>query len=79
MGALDDNDSLDFRDGWDEAPAGLVDRLFGKDPLSRWKHSENIYKTAGTNAQFVLVDGVGHDRKALQSYSTDFFKRVLGR
>ena len=79
MGSLDDNDSLDFRDGWDEAPAALVDRLFGKDPQARWKGSENTYKTAGVNAQFVLVNGVGHDRKALQSHSTEFFKRVLGR
>ena len=79
MGSVDDNDSLDFRDGWDEEPAALVDRLFGKDPQARWKNSENTYKAAGASAQFVLVDGVGHDRKKLQSYSTDFFKRVLGR
>ena len=79
MGSVDDNDSLDFRDGWDEEPAALVDRLFGKDPQARWKNSEMSYKTAGANAQFVLVDGVGHDRKRLQRYSTDFFKRVLGR
>ena len=79
MGSLDDNDSLDFRDGWDEAPATLVDRLFGKDPQARWKHSESAYKTAGANAHFILVEGVGHDRKKLQSYSTEFFKRALGR
>ena len=79
MGSLDDNDSVDFRDGWDEDAATLVDRLFGKDPLARWKPAENLYKTAGANAQFVLVDGVGHDRKKLQSYSTDFFRKVLGR
>lgn len=79
MGSLDDNDSVDFRDGWDEDAATLVDRLFGKDPLARWKPAEDLYKTAGANAQFVLVDGVGHDRKKLQKYSTDFFKRVLGR
>lgn len=79
LGSLDDNDSLDFRDGWDAEPAGLVDRLFGSDPQARWKNSENVYKTAGASAQFVLVAGVGHDRKKLQSYSTDFFKRVLGR
>ena len=79
MGSADDNDSLDFRDGWDEEPAALVDRLFGKDPQARWKNSESVYKAAGANAQFILVDGVGHDRKKLQSYSTEFFKRVLGR
>lgn len=79
MGSADDNDSLDFRDGWDEEPAALVDRLFGNDPQARWKNSERAYQTAGANVQFILVEGVGHDRKKLQSYSTEFFKRVLGR
>ena len=32
MGALDDNDSLDFTDGWDKPAAAQVDRLFGADP-----------------------------------------------
>lgn len=79
MGSLDDNDSVDFRDGWDEAAAAMVDRLFGKDPMARWKPAQDVYKRAGANAQFILVDGVGHDRKKLQKHSTDFFKRVLGR
>jgi pimeloyl-ACP methyl ester carboxylesterase len=79
MGSQDDNDSVDFRDGWDEQAGKLVDRLFGKDPQSRWKPAEAAYKQAGAKAQFVLVSGVGHDRKALQKYSTEFFKRVLGR
>jgi pimeloyl-ACP methyl ester carboxylesterase len=79
MGSLDDNDSLDFADGWDKDAAAQVDRLFGNDPQSRWRNSEKLYQTAGVNAQFVLVDGVGHDRKQLQSHSTEFFRRVLGR
>jgi len=77
MGSADDNDSLDYADGWDEADAQLVDRLFGTDPLSRWDDIEAIYKEAGTNVQFLLVNGVGHDRKALQKYSTAFFKNIL--
>ena len=77
MGSLDDNDSLDFTDGWDEADAQLVDELFGADPLARWDDIESIYKAAGTNVQFLLVDSVGHDRKALQNYSTEFFKNIL--
>jgi dienelactone hydrolase len=79
MGSDDDNDSVDFRDGWDQTAADQVDRLFGKDPIARWKVSEDLYKRSGATAQFVLVHGVGHDRKKLQQYSTDFFKRVLGR
>jgi len=77
MGSEDDNDSLDYNDGWDEKDAQLVDNLFGADPISRWDDVEAIYLEAGTNVQFLLIDGVGHDRKALQKYSTEFFKKVL--
>lgn len=77
MGSQDDNDSLDFRDGWDEAEAQLIDKLFGIDPLSRWEDAQSIYHAAGTNTEFLLIDGVGHDRKALQKYSTEFFKKLL--
>lgn len=77
MGSLDDNDSLDYDDGWDKTAAQLVDRLFGVDPLARWDAVEAIYQKAGADAQFLLVDGVGHDRKALQNYSTEFFKNIL--
>lgn len=77
MGADDDNDSLDFEDGWDKPMSAEVDRLFGDTPLARWKHAEALYAQAGANARFDLVPGVGHDRKALQDRSTAFFKQVL--
>jgi pimeloyl-ACP methyl ester carboxylesterase len=79
MGSRDDNDSLDFRDGWEKEPAAIADRLFGTTPLARWKAAETLYRDAGTNARFVLVDGVGHDRKQLQRFSTGFFAGVLDR
>jgi hypothetical protein len=77
MGSLDDNDSLDFSDGWDEADAQRVDQLFGADPLSRWDAAESLYHTAGANVEFQLLEGIGHDRKGLQNYSTEFFKNFL--
>jgi pimeloyl-ACP methyl ester carboxylesterase len=79
MGSEDDNDSVDFTDGWNTAAANQVDTLFGADPISRWPLSQALYQTAGANAQFVLVEGIGHDRKRLQSLSTEFFKKVLDR
>ena len=77
MGDLDDNDSLDFSDGWDEAHADLVERLFGEKPLDRWEDSKKLYQLAGANVDFQLVGGVGHDRRALQHLSTAFFEKVL--
>ena len=77
MGDADDNDSLDFEDGWDTPMSAEVDRLFGDTPVTRWKQSEALYARAGANARFELVPGIGHDRKALQERSTEFFQRVL--
>jgi hypothetical protein len=77
MGSLDDNDSVDFADGWDESASQLIDTLFGIDPLSRWEDVQAIYRSTGANTEFLLIDGIGHDRKALQTYSTEFFKKIL--
>ncbi len=79
MGDLDDNDSVDFRDGWDETAAAQVDRLFGPDPLARWKEAETQYGRAGANVRFVLIPGAGHDRKALQHLAVVFFKEFMTR
>jgi dienelactone hydrolase len=79
MGSADDNDSLDFTDGWDEADAKVVDMLFGADPLSRWDDAKAIYLESGANVEFLLIDDIGHDRKALQTYSTEFFKKILNQ
>lgn len=77
MGSRDDNDSVDFRDGWDEDAAAVVDRLFGPDPLSRWSAAEAIYRASGANVDFLLIEGVGHDRRKLQQYTTTFFKKII--
>lgn len=79
MGSLDDNDSLDFGDGWDKPAAAQVDRLFGADPQARWNAAKQVYQAAGANATFLLVPDVGHDRKKLQEHSTRFFAEVLAR
>lgn len=77
MGDLDDNDGLDFGDGWDAEDAARVDRLFGTTPLERWDDAERLYREAGADARFLLVPGVGHDRRALQEHTTAFFRDVL--
>ncbi|MEM9667165.1 MAG: hypothetical protein AAF970_19735 [Bacteroidota bacterium] len=79
MGSLDGNDALDFNDGWERDEASRIDSLFGTDPLARWTDAESAYRAAGANAEFLLVDGVGHDRRALQPHSTAFLAKVLAR
>ncbi|HEU5289395.1 MAG TPA: hypothetical protein VFU05_02055 [Cyclobacteriaceae bacterium] len=77
MGSADDNDSLDFSDGWDKDASAKVDSLFGSDPLTRWPQAQLLYKKANAHVTFLLVDGAGHDRKKLQSLGTEFFKGIL--
>ncbi len=79
MGALDDNEPLDFSDGWDREAAAQVDRLFGPDPISRWDDAEAVYRAAGADVRFLLVDGVGHNGRNLQPYTTEFFTNVMAR
>jgi pimeloyl-ACP methyl ester carboxylesterase len=75
MGALDDNDSLDFEDGWDKPAAAQIDRLFGSDPQARWEGAKQTY--SGTATHFLRVPGIGHDRAKLQEHTTRFFAAVL--
>ena len=79
MGDRDDNDGLDFEDGWDRDAAARVERLFGRTPVERWSRAESLYRAAGADARFVLVAGVGHDRRRLQDRSTRFIEDVLRR
>jgi len=71
-GSLDDDDSVDFRDGWDEPTAAQIDRLFGAETVARWPVAERLYREAGADARFALVDGVGHDRRALEHLAVRF-------
>lgn len=77
MGSRDNNDSLDFEDGWEQGTAQVVNSLFGADPLPRWKEAEAIYQQAGTNTQFLLIEDIGHDRKKIQGYAVEFFRKLL--
>ncbi len=77
MGSLDDNDALDFTDGWEKENADRVKRLFGPDPVSRWQKAEEVYEIGAAKVRFELVEGIGHDRRALQYLTTDFFTSVL--
>ena len=60
MGDQDENDSVDFRDGYDHAHADLVDQLFGPNPVSRWESSKKLYRDSGSSARFRLYTDVGH-------------------
>ena len=64
MGALDDNDTIPYRDAYDEGDAELVKRLIGAEMMpDRWDVSQSIYKALGIPAQFVTYENTRHEIK----------------
>ena len=65
MGALDDNDTVPYRDAFDEVDAELVKSLIGADIMpDRWEVSQSIYKALEIPAQFVTYENTGHQIKS---------------
>ena len=64
MGALDDNDTVPYRDAYDEVDAELVKKLIGAEMMpDRWNVSQSIYKALEIPAQFVTYKNTGHEIK----------------
>ena len=64
MGALDDNDTVPYRDAYDAVDAELVKKLIGTKMMpDRWNVSQTIYKTLEIPAQFVTYENTGHQIK----------------
>ncbi len=64
MGALDDNDTIPYRDSFDKVDTKLVESLIGAKMMpDRWRMSQSIYKTLGIPAQFVTYKRAGHEIK----------------
>ena len=62
MGALDDNDTVRYRDAYDEVDAELVRGLIGVKMMpDRWRVSQLIYQVLGIPAQFVTYEQAGHE------------------
>ena len=68
MGALDDNDTVPYRDAYDEMDAELIKSLIGAKMMvkmmpDRWDTSQLIYRTLEISAQFVTYENTGHETK----------------
>ena len=65
MGALDDNDTVPYRDAYDAVDADLVKSLIGAEMMpDRWRVSQSIYTTLEIPAQFFTYENTGHEIKA---------------
>lgn len=72
MGATDTNDTLPFRDSYEERDADLLRSLCGSDMMGRWAKSQEIYGTTTAAAQFVTYPGVGHQIGSIYDLITFF-------
>jgi dienelactone hydrolase len=79
MGALDDNDAVQFDDGYTSAEKAIVDAVIGaRMQPDRWERCQELYREAGATATFRTYSGVGHftDEK-VNGEIADFFRRRL--
>lgn len=60
LGGEDDNDSVVFRDSYEEEDEGLIFALFGKTPVERWGISKTLYGESRLDAEFRLYPNVKH-------------------
>ena len=63
VGDKDDNDAVDYSDGFDDQDRDLIYEIFG-DPVyiyQRWLIAEQIFNSVNAHGQFVVYPGVGHN------------------
>ncbi len=79
MGALDDNDAVQFDDGYTAAEKAIVDAVIGaRMQPDRWENCQRIYRDAGAAVEFRTYDGVGHfTTQKVNEEIRDFFRRQL--
>jgi hypothetical protein len=78
LGADDTNDSVVYRDSYEEEDERLIMARFGSNLQDRWKIAESLYRSAGLSAQFVLYPSVAHEVTAqIKADVVEFFRREM--
>lgn len=66
MGALDDNDAVDFEDSYSPTDRQTIHSLLGKKMTpDRWQACEEVYQTITAPARFKTYAGLGHGTNRL--------------
>ena len=78
MGSADTNDSVIYRDSYDQEDQDLIFSLFGRTLIERWPITEAIYKDNLPAATLKLYPGAGHTvTKEMAHDVIAFFSRYL--
>lgn len=60
MGALDNNDAIQFDDAYNTSERNTINSLLGETVQERWKKCQDIYKKETKNVKFSTYENVGH-------------------
>ena len=60
MGAIENNDSVDYSDAYDRQERDLINELLGENPPERWTKTTRILNQFETENEFHTDEGVGH-------------------
>lgn len=79
MGAKDDNDAVQFDDGYSADEKALVVRILGeKMQPDRWQRVQELYRQAGANAMFRTYAHMGHGTdRTINEEITEFFRAAM--
>jgi predicted esterase len=78
IGDRDENDSVTFRDSFSELDEQIVMRLFGKKPIERWPHANELYRDSGLQASFKTYPGIPHEvTRDMREDVIKFFNSVV--
>jgi pimeloyl-ACP methyl ester carboxylesterase len=78
LGDKDDNDSVVFRDSYEQEDEELIFALFGKKPVDRWEDAKKLYVEQRLNAEFRLYRNVQHAvTKEIAADILTFLAKVL--
>ncbi len=79
MGALDNNDAVQFDDAYSLEDRDIINSKLGKDVPGRWEKCQHIYIEENVAAQFRTYPNVGHGTTSEVNLDvTKFFLKYLG-
>lgn len=78
IGGRDTNDSVPYRDSYDDEDRTLIFNLFGGTPVERWDDAQAIYASIGADADFRMYPEVEHTFSLDEFIAVrEFFARAL--
>jgi hypothetical protein len=81
MGETDDNDAVDYDDGYDQDERDLIYMLMGKEMQpTRWNYCRDVYMLKNVNAIIKVFDTIGHEHpEPVKNEIVEFFRFQINK